>query len=89
MQPAYNERLSRWSQVHPISMSLRLGITNSHRGTSSNAGIIAVHVFIDESGSFTGFHAGSISVVGTLAIPDAKLDFLKKKYAKIRALTPS
>lgn len=38
VQPAYNERLSRWSQVHPISMSLRLGITNSHRGTSSNAG---------------------------------------------------
>ena len=47
-----------------------------------------MHVFIDESGSFTGFHAGSISVVGTLAIPDAKLDFLKKKYAKIRARLP-
>jgi hypothetical protein len=29
-----------------------------------------MHVFIDESGSFSGFHAGSISVVGVLAIPD-------------------
>jgi hypothetical protein len=47
-----------------------------------------VHVFIDESGSFTGFHTGSISVVGALAIPDGKLDFLKKKYTKIRARLP-
>jgi hypothetical protein len=43
----------------------------------------SMHVFIDESGVFTGFHAGSISVVSALAIPDAKLDFLKKKYAEI------
>lgn len=47
-----------------------------------------MHVFIDESGSFTGFHTGSISVVGALAIPDGKLDFLKKKYTKIRARLP-
>ena len=47
-----------------------------------------MHVFIDESGSFTGFHAGSISVVGALAIPDEKLGPLKKKYAKIRARLP-
>lgn len=44
-----------------------------------------MHIFIDESGSFTGYHAHSISVVGALAIPDSKLDFIKKKYAKIRA----
>ena len=47
-----------------------------------------MHVFIDESGSFTGFHAGSISVVGALAIPDEKLGPLKKKYAKIRTRLP-
>ena len=47
-----------------------------------------MHVFIDESGSFTGFHAGSISVVGALAVPDEKLGPLKKKYAKIRARLP-
>jgi hypothetical protein len=47
-----------------------------------------MHVFIDESGSFSGFHAGSISVVGALAIPEQKLGTLKKKYAKIRARLP-
>src|SRR3974390_3421132 len=47
-----------------------------------------MHVFIDESGSFSGFHAESISVVGALAVPDAKLDLLQKKYAKIRARLP-
>ena len=47
-----------------------------------------MHVFIDESGTFTGFHAGSISVVGALAIPNAKLEFLTKKFAKIRARLP-
>lgn len=47
-----------------------------------------MRVFIDESGSFTGFHAGSISVVGALPIPDDKLGPLKKKYAKIRARLP-
>jgi hypothetical protein len=47
-----------------------------------------MHVFIDESGSFTGFHTGSISVVGALAIPDEKLGPLKKKYGKIRARLP-
>jgi hypothetical protein len=47
-----------------------------------------MHVFIDESGSFTGFHAGSTSVVGALAIPGEKLGSLKKKYAKIRARLP-
>lgn len=47
-----------------------------------------MHVFIDESGSFTGFHAGSISVVGALAIPDQRFVPLKKKFAKIRARLP-
>ena len=47
-----------------------------------------MHVFIDESGSFTGYHDQSISVVGALAIPDGKLDLIKRKYAKIRARLP-
>lgn len=47
-----------------------------------------MHVFIDESGSFTGYHDQSLSVVGALAIPGGKLDFIKRKYAKIRARLP-
>jgi hypothetical protein len=47
-----------------------------------------MQIFIDESGTFSGFHAQSISVVGGLAIPDGKLDFLAKKFANIRARLP-
>lgn len=47
-----------------------------------------MQIFIDESGSFTGFHSGSIGVVGALAIPDGKLAFIEKKYAKIRRRLP-
>jgi hypothetical protein len=43
-----------------------------------------MHVFIDESGNFTDYHQGSISVVGALAIPDGNLPRLRKKYARIR-----
>jgi hypothetical protein len=47
-----------------------------------------MQVFIDESGPFTGFHKGSVSVVGALAVPNVKLEFLTKKFAKIRARLP-
>jgi len=47
-----------------------------------------MHIFIDESGSFSGFHEGSISAVGALAIPDFKLAFLTKKYNKLRLHLP-
>ena len=47
-----------------------------------------MYVFIDESGTFTGFHKDSINVVGALAIPDEKLQFLERKFAKIRARLP-
>jgi len=47
-----------------------------------------MQTFIDESGSFTGFHDRSISVVGALAIPDGKLEFLTKKFGKIKARLP-
>jgi hypothetical protein len=48
----------------------------------------SMHIFLDESGSFTGFHAGSISLVGALAVPDKKLSRLKEKYAKMSARLP-
>jgi hypothetical protein len=38
----------------------------------------------DESGNFTGYQPGSIDVVGALAIPDANMPLLRKKYARIR-----
>jgi hypothetical protein len=44
-----------------------------------------LHIFIDESGSFTGYHDQSLSLVGALAIPDGKLGFISRKYAKIRS----
>jgi hypothetical protein len=47
-----------------------------------------VHIFIDESGSFAGFHEGSISVVGALAIPDVLLSSIVKKYEKFRKDLP-
>jgi hypothetical protein len=42
------------------------------------------HVFIDESGNFTGYHPQSVSVVGALAILEGNLPRLRKKYARIR-----
>jgi hypothetical protein len=47
-----------------------------------------VHIFIDESGSFAGFHEGSISVVGALVIPDVLLSSIVKKYQKFRKDLP-
>jgi hypothetical protein len=57
-------------------------------GNSSFAQGGNVHVFIDESGSFAGFHEGSISVVGALAIPDVLLSKIVKKYEKFRKDLP-
>jgi hypothetical protein len=47
-----------------------------------------VRIFIDESGTFAGFHAGSISVVGALIIPDVMLDRITAKYKKFREKLP-
>jgi hypothetical protein len=44
-----------------------------------------LHIFIDESGSFTGFDIGSISVVGAVVIPDSAMPRLVKKYEKVRS----
>ena len=43
-----------------------------------------MRIFIDESGTFSGFHANSVSVVGALAIPDVMMGNIEKKYAKFR-----
>ena len=42
-----------------------------------------MHVFIDESGSFSGFQEKSVDVVAALAIPDTTLPKLTAKYMKI------
>ncbi|MGH6975403.1 MAG: hypothetical protein ACREQC_05460 [Candidatus Binataceae bacterium] len=47
-----------------------------------------MYIFIDESGTFSGYHDTSVNVVGALAIPDGKLAFLKKKYAPVRTRLP-
>lgn len=47
-----------------------------------------MRIFIDESGTFSGFHADSISVVGALVIPDVMMSKIEKKYAKLRDRLP-
>jgi hypothetical protein len=47
-----------------------------------------VYIYLDEAGSFSGFHPGSISAVGALAIPDSRIEFIKNKYVKIRRHLP-
>ena len=47
-----------------------------------------MRIFIDESGTFSGFQANSVSVVGALVIPDVMLGNIEKKYAKFRDKLP-
>lgn len=47
-----------------------------------------MRIFIDESGTFSGFQANSISVVGALVIPDVMMGKIEKKYAKFRDALP-
>jgi hypothetical protein len=47
-----------------------------------------MHIFIDESGTFTGYHHRSISVVAALAVPDGSFPGLQRKYGRIRASLP-
>jgi hypothetical protein len=44
---------------------------------------------MDESGTFGGYHDGSVSVVGALAAPTQRLDLIKRKYTKIRTQLPT
>jgi hypothetical protein len=45
-------------------------------------------VFVDESGTFSGFHPLSIGAVGALAVPDQRLSFIERKYEGIRRRLP-
>jgi|SRR5215467_4584806 len=48
-----------------------------------------MHIFIDETGSFTGIgKSPSISLVGALIVPDSRLASLEKKYRKLRKSFP-
>jgi hypothetical protein len=47
-----------------------------------------MYIYIDEAGSFSGFHSGSLSAVGALAIPDSKMNFIQKQFAKLRLQLP-
>jgi hypothetical protein len=48
-----------------------------------------VHIFIDETGTFTGIGKPlSISMIGALIVPDARKNSLEKEYARIRRTLP-
>jgi hypothetical protein len=48
-----------------------------------------MHIFIDESGSFSvGTSKTNISAVGALIIADGKREFIERKYAKLRRSLP-
>lgn len=47
-----------------------------------------MNIFIDESGSFAGTAIGAISTVGALVVPDATIDFLERKWCKLRKSLP-
>src|ERR1700737_3671427 len=75
--------MSETDKLSTFGVSLRYRADSTAPVCSNN-----MQIFIDESGSFTGFHAGSVGAVGALAIPDGKLAFIEKKYAKIRRRLP-
>jgi hypothetical protein len=47
-----------------------------------------MRIFIDESGTFSGFHKQSIGAVCALAVPDGKIAFIERKYESIRKHLP-
>jgi hypothetical protein len=47
-----------------------------------------MRIFIDESGTFSGFHDLSIGAVGAIAIPDGKISFIEQKHNRIRRRLP-
>jgi hypothetical protein len=48
-----------------------------------------LHIFIDETGTFTGIgQPNSISMIGALIVPDARLRSLEREYSKIRKYLP-
>jgi hypothetical protein len=48
-----------------------------------------MHIFIDESGTFTrGQSAEAVSVVGALIVPEVRLARIEEKYAALRPNLP-
>jgi hypothetical protein len=47
-----------------------------------------MHIFIDESGTFSGAKEGAISVVGALVVPDVFLEKLYRHYGRVRRGLP-
>ncbi len=47
-----------------------------------------MHIFMDESGAFSGFKEGALGVVGALAIPDTSLPKITAKFARMRDELP-
>jgi hypothetical protein len=48
-----------------------------------------LRIFIDETGSFTGIgQPNSISMIGALIVPDARLSSLEREYRKVRRYFP-
>jgi hypothetical protein len=58
------------------------------QSSQTRAQTLNVRIFIDESGTFSGFQEGSLSVVGALVIPDVLLKKVGEKYAKFRETLP-
>ncbi|SHJ97062.1 hypothetical protein SAMN05444159_2048 [Bradyrhizobium lablabi] len=49
-----------------------------------------MHIFIDETGTFTGIGQPlSISMIGALIVPDARLRSLEREYGKLRKYLPT
>jgi hypothetical protein len=49
-----------------------------------------LHIFIDETGTFTGIGQPlSISMIGALIVPDARLRSLEREYGKLRKYLPT
>lgn len=47
-----------------------------------------MHIFIDESGTFSSPGKAAVSAVGALVVPDRRLPYLIKRYARLRPSLP-
>jgi hypothetical protein len=69
-------------------ISYGLAPINQGAAPKASAPRIDMHVFIDESGTFSGFKDGSLGVVGALAVPDTSLPKITAKFARMREKLP-
>lgn len=47
-----------------------------------------MHIFVDESGTFSSPEKAAVSAVGALVVPDRRLPYLLKRYATLRSSLP-